>query len=52
MNWPTIIISLIIIAAVIAVIVSSVRNRKKGKCTCGGSCGSCGMNCHKKEDAE
>jgi len=52
MNLPTIIIGLIILAAFVAVIVSSVRNRKKGKCTCGGSCGSCGMNCHKKDDIQ
>lgn len=49
MNLPTIIIALIILAAFVAVVVSSVRNRKKGKCMCGGSCGSCGMNCSKKE---
>lgn len=50
MNLPTAIVLLIIVAAVVAVIVSSVRNRKKGKCPCGGSCGSCGMNCHQKDN--
>ncbi len=52
MNWQTIIIVSIILAAFVAVIVSSVRNRKKGKCSCGGSCGSCGMNCHKRDDIQ
>jgi hypothetical protein len=52
MNLPTAIILLIIVAAVVAVIVSSVRNRKKGKCSCGGSCGSCGMNCAGRENVK
>ena len=50
MNWQTAVVLLIVVAAFVAVIVSSVRNRKKGKCSCGGSCGTCGMNCHQKND--
>lgn len=52
MNLPTIIILLVITAAFVAVIVSSVRNKKKGKCTCSGSCGGCSMNCHQKDITE
>lgn len=45
----TIIIASVIVACVVAIIVTDFRNKKKGKgsCSCG-SCGSCGMNgsCH------
>ncbi len=44
----TLIISLLILAACVAVTYRGVKNRRQGKhsCSCGGSCGSCGGACH------
>ncbi len=44
---PTIIISAIIGILVTAIIVREVKNRKKGKCSCG--CSDCALKdkCHK-----
>ena len=51
MNLPTIIVAAVV-AAVFAIVITGIRNKKKGKhsCSCGGSCGACGMNgsCHNK----
>lgn len=46
-NWPTVIVLAVIAVIVAAIIVGWVINKKKGKtsCSCGGSCGACGMNC-------
>ena len=43
----TVIITVAIAAVFIAVIVNEIRKKKQGKgtCSCGGSCGACGMNC-------
>lgn len=53
MDWPTIIVGSIVAIIVLSVIIRGVINIKKGKhsCSCGGSCGSCGMShmCHPKE---
>lgn len=50
-NLATIIISLIIVALVAAIIISMVRNRKKGKSSCGCGCSNCPMStsCHSKK---
>ncbi len=52
MNWPTIILATAVAAAWIAIIVTAVRNRKKGKaaCACGASCAGCPMHgkCHNR----
>ena len=47
MNLPTIITGILVAAVLGAIIISGIRNRKNGKsaCSCGGSCGGCGMNC-------
>jgi hypothetical protein len=47
--WPTILIAAVVAAAFTAVVVRGVINKKSGKhsCSCGGSCGTCGMNCHR-----
>ena len=42
-NIETIIICAILLAAVIAVIVSMVRKKKQGKSTCGCGCADCPM---------
>lgn len=53
MNWPTIIVAALVAAAVLAIVIRGIYNRKKGKhsCSCGGSCGGCAMSgtCHPKK---
>lgn len=43
---PTIIISTVVALVFLAIVVKGIINRKKGRhsCSCGGSCGSCGMS--------
>ena len=50
--WPSIVILALVAAALVAVVVTGIRRRKNGKgsCSCGGSCGACGMNCHQREE--
>lgn len=47
-NIGTILICIALCAVLAGVIVSLVRNKKRGKCACGGSCGHCPMSgtCH------
>lgn len=47
----TIIISLLVAVAFIAVVVSEVRKKKSGKhsCSCGGNCGGCGLCCSARD---
>lgn len=47
----TIIIASMIAIAFVAIIVNEVKKKKSGKgsCSCGGSCGACGMNCHSEK---
>ena len=49
-QWGTILAALVLLGLVCAVIVTMIRNRKKGKSTCGCGCSSCAMDgaCHKK----
>lgn len=50
-NLPTIMICAILIAVVIAIIASMVRDKKKGKSSCGCGCANCAMSgsCHPKK---
>ncbi len=50
MNWPTIIVAVLILAGVAAVIVNGIKRKKQGKSSCGCSCAGCPMSgkCHKK----
>ncbi|MBR2850529.1 MAG: FeoB-associated Cys-rich membrane protein [Clostridia bacterium] len=53
---PTIFVCIVLGAIVALAIFSIVRDRKKGKSSCGGSCAGCAMNCHchsaeKKEES-
>ena len=41
MNLPTILVGLAVAALVVAVIVSEVKNRRKGSCGCGYGCAGC-----------
>ena len=47
-NIGTIVIALILIAAVVFAVRSIVMQKKKGRCSCGCDCGSCAMSgsCH------
>ncbi len=49
-NITTIIICFVLVLIVALAVFSIVRDKKKGKSCCGGSCGGCSMNgaCHKK----
>ena len=49
-NMATVIICAILIAVVAAIIVGMVRDKKKGKSSCGCGCANCPMSgsCHPK----
>ena len=46
-NLGTIVISLILLAVVAAIVFSMIRDKKKGKSSCGCDCAHCGCACHK-----
>lgn len=50
-NIATIVICIVLIAAVTAIIVGMVRDKKKGKSSCGCGCADCPMSnsCHPKK---
>ncbi|MDD5927816.1 MAG: FeoB-associated Cys-rich membrane protein [Firmicutes bacterium] len=50
-NMGTIVIGAILAAVVAAVIVHMVRNKKRGRSSCGCGCSGCAMNgsCHPKK---
>lgn len=50
-NLSTIIVSIILIAAVSGVVVKMIKDRRAGKSSCGCGCQGCSMNgiCHKKQ---
>lgn len=50
-NISTIIIGIVLAAIVGMVIVKMIRDKKKGKSSCGGSCAGCPSNCdcHQKK---
>lgn len=50
-NIGTIIICTVLVAAVAAIIISMVRNKKKGKTSCGCGCSKCPMSgsCHSEK---
>ena len=49
--WKTVLVVAIIIALIALAVFSIVRDKKKGKCSCGNSCSSCAMNgaCYTKK---
>lgn len=48
-NAGTIAVSLLLISIVALIVVRLRKDKKKGKCSCGGQCGCCPMagSCHK-----
>ncbi|MBR5783127.1 MAG: FeoB-associated Cys-rich membrane protein [Clostridia bacterium] len=51
MNLPTIITATVIFGIVAAIIIVGIRNRKKGKSSCGCGCSGCALSgtCHSKK---
>lgn len=49
-NLSTIIIGLIVLAVVVSLVVKLIRDKKKGKSSCGCGCEHCATSevCHKK----
>ena len=47
-QMPTILASLVLLAVIAAAVAGLIRNRKKGKTTCGCGCAHCAMRdaCH------
>lgn len=45
-NWGTVVVAVVVLAIVVTVIGIMRRDKKQGKCSCGGSCECCTMNCH------
>lgn len=53
-NIATIVICLILAAVVAAVVVKLVRDKKKGRSSCGCGCSNCAMSgcCHKSDNSK
>lgn len=50
-NIGTIIVSVLLLGIVSAIIIVTVRNKKRGKTSCGCGCSNCAMSgiCHKQD---
>ena len=49
-HGATVILSVLLFAAVVLAVVKIVKDKKNGKCSCGGQCAGCPMgDCCKKE---
>ncbi len=50
-NLGTIVVTLLLIAAVAGIVRSLIRDKRQGKPSCGGNCGHCGMcaSCRQKQ---
>lgn len=50
-NLGTVVVSVLLLAAITAILVGMLRDRKKGESSCGCSCGGCpmGESCHQKK---
>ncbi len=49
-NLSTIVICVVLAVIVIGIVMSMLKSRKNGKCSCGNDCGCCPMggSCHNK----
>lgn len=47
--WPTIIVASLVGIVFLAIVISSIVGKIKGKPSCGGHCGSCQL-CHREEN--
>lgn len=50
-NLVTILVVFALVALVAVIVLVLVRDKRKGKCTCGASCAHCAMagSCHEKK---
>ena len=50
-NLGTIIITVVLVAILAAIVVKLVRDKRKGKSSCGGNCAHCAMggSCHSEK---
>ncbi len=50
-NIATLLVGVLLLAVVVAILAYMVRNKKKGKSSCGSSCSNCPMGgrCHQKK---
>ena len=50
-NAGTIVVSLALIGIVVLIIARLRKDKRRGKCSCGGNCGCCPMagSCHKPQ---
>ena len=46
MNLPTVIVLAAVAVIFVTIIAIQIRRCKKGGCSCGGDCGSCGGACN------
>lgn len=44
-NWATLLISLGLIALVVAIVCKLRRDKRRGRSLCGGNCAHCSMGC-------
>ena len=53
-NIGTIIVSIILVIIIFLVVYGMIKNKKKGKTTCGCGCANCAMSasCHKQPSKE
>lgn len=49
-NWLTLVVLAVVAAVVALAAISLLRDKKKGKSSCGGNCSACalGGTCHKR----
>ncbi|MBE6885110.1 MAG: FeoB-associated Cys-rich membrane protein [Ruminococcaceae bacterium] len=54
MNWPTIIVAAVVLAVFLAIVITGIRNKKKGKSSCSCGCSECGMKgqCHPEQGSK
>lgn len=52
-NWGTILVSIILLCVVTLIIVKMVKDKKKGRSSCGSNCRHCAMcgSCHRKPES-
>ena len=55
-NWANVLVTALIAGAVVLAVISIIRDKRKGRSSCGGCCPGCAMaeRCHskKREDPE
>ena len=47
-NLATLIVGIVVLAAIVAALIVMIKNKKSGKTGCSGNCAGCAVNCNKK----